>query len=90
MSDLSTQNKKRKFVALKGHYLSRSTNFIVNRFQSERREKHERANAATLADEVDRVKMEVEQEKAELQVTRRCNFCLKLVERNTFCFWKNS
>lgn len=39
-------------------------------FQSERREKHEKENAATLADEVDRVKMEVEQEKAELQVSR--------------------
>ena len=37
-------------------------------FQSERRQKHEKENEATLADEVDRVKMEVEQEKAELQV----------------------
>ena len=57
-------------------------------FQSERREKHERENAATLADEVDRVKMEVEQEKAELQVTRHYNFYLKLVKRNTVFFWK--
>ena len=40
-------------------------------FQSERREKHEKENALTLADEVDRVKMEVEQEKAELQVNRK-------------------
>lgn len=40
-------------------------------FQSERREKHEKENALTLADEVDRVKMEVEQEKAELQVSRK-------------------
>ena len=42
--------------------------FFIILFQSERREKHEKENAATLADEVDRVKMEVEQEKAELQV----------------------
>ena len=42
--------------------------FVTRFFQSERREKHEKENAATLADEVDRVKMEVEQEKAELQV----------------------
>ncbi|XP_015758048.1 PREDICTED: kinesin-II 85 kDa subunit-like isoform X1 [Acropora digitifera] len=38
------------------------------RIESERREKHEKENAATLADEVDRVKMELEQEKAELQL----------------------
>lgn len=50
-------------------------------FQSERREKHERENAATLADEVDRVKMEVEQEKAELQVTWHYNFHLRLVKK---------
>ena len=40
-------------------------------FQSERREKHEKENALTLEEEVDRVKMEVEQEKAELQVRRK-------------------
>lgn len=44
---------------------------VVFSFQSERREKHEKENALTLADEVDRVKMEVEQEKAELQVSRK-------------------
>lgn len=38
------------------------------RIETERREKHEKENALTLADEVDRVKMEVEQEKAELQL----------------------
>ena len=40
-------------------------------FQSERREKHEEENARTLEEEVDRVKMEKEQEQAELQVRRK-------------------
>ena len=48
-----------------------SSLFLCYFFQSERREKHEKENALTLADEVDRVKMEVEQEKAELQVSRK-------------------
>nr|XP_058950704.1 kinesin-like protein unc-104 isoform X1 [Pocillopora verrucosa] len=38
------------------------------RIETERREKYEKENSLTLADEVDRVKMEVEQEKAELQL----------------------
>ena len=37
--------------------------------QSEQRDKQEKENAQTLADEVDRAKMEVEQEKADLQVS---------------------
>lgn len=44
---------------------------VVVFFQSERREKHEEENARTLEEEVDRVKMEKEQEQAELQVRRK-------------------
>ena len=44
---------------------------VVFFFQSERREKHEEENARTLEEEVDRVKMEKEQEQAELQVRRK-------------------
>ena len=38
-------------------------------FQVEQREKAEKENAQTLADEVDRIKMEIEQEKADLKVS---------------------
>lgn len=44
--------------------------FIIPIFsQAEQREKVEKENAQTLADEVDRIKMEIEQEKADLKVT---------------------
>lgn len=49
-------------------YLNLPLNFSDVFLQTERREKYEKENSLTLADEVDRVKMEVEQEKAELQV----------------------
>ena len=49
-------------------YLYLPLNFSDVFLQTERREKYEKENSLTLADEVDRVKMEVEQEKAELQV----------------------
>lgn len=49
-------------------YLDLPLNFSDVFLQTERREKYEKENSLTLADEVDRVKMEVEQEKAELQV----------------------
>ena len=49
-------------------YLNLPLNFFDVFLQTERREKYEKENSLTLADEVDRVKMEVEQEKAELQV----------------------
>lgn len=53
---------------IKHSYARFSSVVFCSFFQSERREKHEKENALTLADEVDRVNMEVEQEKAELQV----------------------
>lgn len=53
------------------HNRVRFLSVVVFFLQSERREKHEEENARTLEEEVDRVKMEKEQEQAELQVRRK-------------------
>ena len=58
-------------------------NRILFSFQSEERDKMEKENAQTLADEIDKLKMETEQEKAELQVCN-CKFksCSSILTSN--------
>jgi len=56
-------------------YLDVHTNVIIaNKFvQVEQRERMEKENQQTLADEIDRIKIETEQEKNELKVFIACN-----------------